>query len=397
MPTAPASDNDFALSLVRDDLFFRFQRRIGLIPRGGPGLGLVRRAAFWTLLSWVPLVVWAVMNRRAVAGAVDEPLLLHFAVHARLMIAVPVMILGEGVAHRVMTKLLPEFVRTGLVPEPERPRFREIVSGIARLRDSAVPWLGILVLVLTIVGAGATRLQADELSWAVVDPAGRPSLGFGGWWLVLVGRPIFVLLALAWLWRLVLLFVLFRRIASLPLDVVPTHADRAGGLGFLRWMPQAFSPVIFALAAVLAATWGHEVYYHGTHITALQPLMAAFLIVILLLFTAPYLAFAPALARAKRAALLEYGALLGRHGTLVRRRWILGQAVADDPVLSAPELGPVADINGMFDAVERMKPVPLGLDSIAMVVVPAALPLVPVITIELPFRELLGGLAKALL
>jgi hypothetical protein len=394
MPIPQASDDEFALSLVRHDLLFRLQQRIGLIPPNG--LGLARRAIFWSLLAWVPLLVWAVMKRRVVAGAVDEPLLMHFAVQARLMIAVPIMILGEGLTHQLMMRLLPEFVRSGLVPEAERPRFREVLSGIARLRDSTLPWLGILVLVLTIVGAGATRMQADELSWAIVDP-GRSSLGFGGWWLVLVGRPIFVLLALAWLWRLVLLFLLFRRIVSLPLDIAPTHADRAGGLGFLRWMPQAFSPVIFALAVVLAATWGHEVYYHGTHVTELQPLMAAFLVVVLLLFTAPYLAFVPALTRAKRAALLEYGALLGRHGTLVRRRWILGQAVADDPVLSAPELGPVADINGLYDSVERMKPVPLGLASIAMVAVPAALPLLPVIAIEVPIRELLGGLAKALL
>jgi len=34
---------------------------------------------------------------------------------------------------------------------------------------------------------------------------------------VCVARPIYLTLALAWLWRVVLAFVLFRRLAALPL------------------------------------------------------------------------------------------------------------------------------------------------------------------------------------
>jgi hypothetical protein len=44
-----------------------------------------------------------------------------------------------------------------------------------------------------------------------------------------------------WLWRLTLLVILLKRIAGLDLALVPTHADRAGGLGFLEKLPTAFS------------------------------------------------------------------------------------------------------------------------------------------------------------
>ncbi|MGH8470849.1 MAG: hypothetical protein ACREX3_06090 [Gammaproteobacteria bacterium] len=43
------SESDLGISLVQDDLLFRIQRRIGLIP--SRGLGVVRRAIFFALSS----------------------------------------------------------------------------------------------------------------------------------------------------------------------------------------------------------------------------------------------------------------------------------------------------------------------------------------------------------
>ena len=58
-----------------------------------------------------------------------------------------------------------------------------------------------------------------------------------GRWYLYVARPDYLTLALAWLWRIVLAFVLFKRLAALPLLLVPTHPDRVGGLGFLESIP----------------------------------------------------------------------------------------------------------------------------------------------------------------
>ena len=49
------SESELGISLVRDDLLFRIQRRIGLIP--SQGLGVVRRTIFFALLAWLPIVV----------------------------------------------------------------------------------------------------------------------------------------------------------------------------------------------------------------------------------------------------------------------------------------------------------------------------------------------------
>lgn len=77
------NESGFAISLLRDDIIFRFQRRLGLIPEAG--LGIFSRAIFFALLTWLPIEIWALSNGRAVQGLVDEPLLSHFGIHARFL------------------------------------------------------------------------------------------------------------------------------------------------------------------------------------------------------------------------------------------------------------------------------------------------------------------------
>jgi hypothetical protein len=178
---------------------------------------------------------------------------------------------------------------------------------------------------------------------------------------------------------------------------VPTHADNLAGLGFLARVPAMFGPVVFAISAVMAANWGHQIMYHGAHVTQFKGQMIAFVAVMLLLFLSPNLAFAGVLQRTRRQALLDYGALVARQGRLVRERWIKGHEVAGTGILEAPELGPVADVNSLYQPVEKMRPVPIGLPTLLGVLVPAALPMLPVLAIEIPIKELLTGLIKTLM
>ena len=86
------------------------------------------------------------------------------------------------------------------------------------------------------------------------------------------------------------------------------------------------------------------------------------------------------------------------HGHLVHQRWILGQNVNSESevgdILDAPELGPVVDISAIYDAVEKIKPVPIGKSSIMMVLIPIILPMLFVIAHEISLRDLLLKLLK---
>ena len=103
-----------------------------------------------------------------------------------------------------------------------------------------------------------------------------------------------------------LLIILLKRIAGIGLKLVPTHADRAGGLGFLEKLPTAFSLFALAVSPVLASRLlAHEVVYHSVHVVSLKGLLVAFLIVVTGLCVAPLLVFIGPLLAAKRQALLE--------------------------------------------------------------------------------------------
>jgi hypothetical protein len=391
-PAGPPREeaDEFAFSLVRGDASLRVQRALGLAPRSGLGLG--RRALFFAALTWLPIAIWALLTGRAVAGVAAEPLLQHFGVHVRCLVAIPLFILAEGIGHGLTTRLLPYFVHSGLVAEGDRARFARIVRGVARLRDSTLPWITILALVLAWAVLPPGSGETHEVAWA----ADGPGLGFGGWWFLYVARPVYLALLLGWLWRLALLTLLFARLAALGMDVVPTHPDGAGGLGFLERIPTLFSPVVFAASAVLASRFAHDVLHHGVRVESLRLPMLGFAVLVLVLFLAPLAVWARPLGAAKRRALAEYGALVGRHGRLVRRRWILGQPVQDEGLLGAPEIGPVADTLALYEAVRKLRPIPLGRSAVLAILLPAVVPMLPVLAIQIPIRELLLKIVSTL-
>ena len=316
--------------------------------------------------------------------------------HVRFLLAVPALILGEATAHRVSTTLIPYFLTSGVVPPAQRGAFVRVVASVARLRDQILPWVLIAVVVIawTILQPMAVGEDAGhEAKWA----SEGGGLGFGGWWLLYVSRPIFSVLLASWLWRLTLVFVLLKRIAQLDLSIVPTHPDGAGGLGFLKGLPKAFSLFAFAISAVLASRLAHDVIYHDVSVLSLKVVLAGFVLLVVAVCIAPLLALVGPLAAAKRRALLDYGALVGEHGRLVRRRWILHETPEDDGLLQAPEIGPVADTTGIYQAVSRMQPVPFGKSTLLAIAVPTLIPILALLSTQVPIKEVLKKIVGALL
>ncbi len=84
-------------------------------------------------------------------------------------------------------------------------------------------------------------------------------------------------------------------------------------------------------------------------------------------------------------------------GVHVRQRWILGETPSDDAVLQAPEIGPVADTLALYEAVSRMKPVPFGKSTLLGIAVPTLIPILVLISTQVPIKEVLKKIVGALL
>ena len=378
------------IGLLRDDPAIRLQRRIGLAP--GDGLGVGRRAVFWGLLAWLPIAVWAAATGRAV-GEGGESLLAHYGVTLRLLVAIPLMIVAEAMLLGAVRRIAPRFVDSGLCTGDPRTLHETAVS-LARLRDRVHPWvLGVgagAAWIAALRATGADAGLAHDIAWAAEGG------GFGAAWYLWVGRPIFVACACVWLWRAVLLAFALHRLVSLGMTLIPSHPDRLGGMGFLDGLFGALGLVAFAMSAVIAGGWAHDVVHHGTDVMSLKVPMIASVVLLTAVFLAPMLVLAGPMGRARKRALLEYGGLLARHGSALHRRWILGQKL-EEPSLEAPEIGAAADAAHLYDSVGKMQTVPLRPATVAAVAVPAAMPMLAVLAIQVPIGDLLKAIAGVLL
>jgi hypothetical protein len=372
------------------DPFFRLQRAVGLAP--AQGLGIRRRALFFALFCWLPIVIPAFLAGRVIDGATADPLLRHFAIHSRCLLAIPLFIVGESGLAGLET-LIRHFVAAGLVGDASLPKFHAALDSADRLLNAR--WVSALLLLLVAANALLATGQFERLhdaSWAI-DQGG---LIFAGWWYLLVLKPIFGFFLVFWTWRILILGMLLWRIARLDLDLIPVHPDGTGGLGFLSIAPRAFVPFVLGASIVLASHFAHNILYHGAHVDALRLPMGLYVAIALSLCLGPLLMFAGPLKRLRYRSLLDYGALAGRHGRLVDRRWIRGEQIGDDALLNAPELGPVADVHALYETVSGIRVTPIGRQTVINLLLAAALPMVPVLAIEIPVKELLKMLARQL-
>ena len=84
-----------------------------------------------------------------------------------------------------------------------------------------------------------------------------------GWWLGLVSLPVFQFILLRWYFRLFIWTSFLWQVSGIELQLVPTHPDRAGGLGFLGAVAYAFAPVLLAQGAMLAGMIANQIFYAG--------------------------------------------------------------------------------------------------------------------------------------
>jgi hypothetical protein len=384
-------------SLVLGGPLYQLWRRLHAT---GPALELlVRRMITIPLVAWLPLLALTAYQGVAVGQAVPVPFLYDLEVHARFLVAIPLLLLAEVVAHLRIRPVVRHFVDAGIVPPSELPGFRRAIDRAMRLRNS----LSVeLILAVGVFGfgwmsfwAGTGGLTAS--TWfAVVEPAGR-RLTLAGQWYAHVSIPIFQFLLLRWYFRLLVWFIFLRRVSRLDLALTPTHPDRAGGLGFLVGALTAFAPVILAQSAFLAALIGGRILFQGSVLQAFQYEIAAFFVLQLLLVLGPFLVFAPTLLALKRRGRREYGALAMRYTQEFHQKWVGGAAPPGEPLVGSADLQSLADLANSYEVVRTMRAVPFGKDALIQVAVPALVPFVPLLLTVVPAEEILKSLMGMLL
>ena len=117
-----------------------------------------------------------------------------------------------------------------------------------RLRNSVVVEV---LLIAFVYGVGVlviwrTHGAIDVPTWYGSPLGGKLQPSLAGWWLGCVSLPLVQFLLIRWYFRLFIWTRFLWQVSRIELRLVPTHPDRAGGLGFLSIMSYAFGPLLLA-------------------------------------------------------------------------------------------------------------------------------------------------------
>ena len=194
-PKAVFREGIYDFSLVLGGPIFQIFRKAGL---SGDHLELVhRRLITITLIAWLPLLLLDRLG--AHAGGIGRLTFLHdVEVQARFLVALPVLILAELIAHSRLRPVVQRFVERRIVRGEDLPRFEAAIESAIRLRNSTPVELAILISVYTLgPWLWNSRFGIGSPTW-YANPGGRWHLTPAGWWYVFVSIPILQFVLLRW-------------------------------------------------------------------------------------------------------------------------------------------------------------------------------------------------------
>ena len=375
---------------------YQMYLRSGLIRPSADLVG--RRILVFIVVAWLPLAVLTLAGGSAFGG-VQVPFAFDLGVHARLLLALPLLIAAELIVHQRVQATVRQFVDRGIVAPEDRARFDAIIASVMRLRNSAVIEIALAGLSITVgYWVWRERMAMQIASWYVeLDPAGAGSLTAAGWWYAFVSLNLFRFVLLRWYFRLLVWYVFLWRVSRLPLRLNPLHPDRAGGLGFIGNSVFAFIPLLVAQTAVLAGVIGNRILHEGAALPAFYMEIASAVALLMALVLAPLPFFIFQLARAKREGAREYGLLAMRYVDEFRDKWLGGRRPAGEPLVGSADLQSLADLAGAHDVLREMRVLPFSLQTIVRLAIVVAVPYLPLVLAMIPLEELVGRLISKLL
>ncbi|MGN8111419.1 hypothetical protein ACTJLB_25785 [Paraburkholderia sp. 22098] len=358
-------------------------------------LALIRqRIAVIALLTWVPLAALAALEGHLLDRTIAVPFLYDFEVHIRLLVAVPLLILAELVVHRRLRPIARAFIDRKTIPEASSARFDEAIRSASRLRNSVLAEVLMLAFVygvgVLVIWRHYTALHAS--TWYATASQDDLKLSLAGMWYGYVSLPIFQFLLLRWYFRLFVWTRFLWQVSRIKLSLVPTHPDRVGGLGFLANTVYAFTVLLVAHGAMLAAQFANRILFTGAALTEFKVETGAMVLFLLCIVFGPLLVFAPQLASAKRTGLGEYGSLAQRYVREFDEKWLRNGGSQNEPLVGSADIQSLADLANSFEVVKTMRIAPITKDAILRLAAAVLVPIVPLALTMMSLEELLKRL-----
>jgi hypothetical protein len=386
-----ADDERVNFSLVLGGPLYQLLRRSHL---ADTALHLVRRRIVASVLvAWVPLLLLSALDGNLWQGDVKVPLLKDLEAHTRFLLALPLLIIAELVVHQRMRPLVQQFLERNLIAPSDQPRFDAIVQSAKQLRNSAMIEVCLIaaVYLIGILLVWRYNMAQSTSTWYATPSSSGSTLTRAGIWYGYISLPIFQFLLVRWYFRLFIWARLLWQVSRINLQLVPTHPDRAGGLGFLPTNVYAFVPLLMAHGALLLGLIGNRVFFLGAKLQDFIFEIGTLTAFLLCAVLGPLLVFAPQLTASRRDGLREYGALAERYVRDFDDKWLRGNA-SGEPLMGSGDIQSLADLGNSYEIIRTMRPAPFGHEAILHLAIATLLPVAPLLLTVMPLEELLKSL-----
>ena len=140
-----------------------------------------KRALLSILVTWVPLLILSLLQGTAYGRKIPVPLLRDFAVHARFVFSVSLLLFAENILGPRIAEAAEQFVKSKVVLAPDYASFDQAITRGLKKRDSITAEIVIAVLAF-VVSVGGFLITAVHVSTGMRfgRPQGYRSRGLGG-------------------------------------------------------------------------------------------------------------------------------------------------------------------------------------------------------------------------
>ena len=386
---------DEKYSLIEGGLFRKAQMKFGVQNHQG----LLALAGI--CIAWIPLVLLTAIEGTLYSGP-DMPFLHDVAMHARILVALPVLILIRSVIDIKTTAVL-KYMTLSLLDDEEQRKMISVT--LPRMRKLACSSLTEIILSLLVVGSafslsqsGAyTELLGGSTSWKLVNTQDGGMISLAGKWAAFISVPFFQFLLLQWLWRYIVWIMLLYHFSKAPLKLLSTHADRSAGLGIIILAQRSFSAIFFAGSMVISGQLIVLIMNSPDDILVVQRVGIGYIILSLVLLLLPLLFFIGKLVKTKQKGLLHLSKLGTEMSRTFEKDWLTD--IPFEKRIEDRQVDPsmAYDYSSMYDVLQQLRVVPVTVRDIVSLVVSIAIPFLPILFVYFSAAEVLQKIIGFLL
>jgi hypothetical protein len=389
---SPGSSVVEAFSLVIGGPFYQVLRRLKLVE---PAPNIRGRIAALIITTWVPLVGLSALQGALLGHKVRLPLLYDFSIYGRFFVALPLLIIAEIAIDPWIRRVVTTFNTSGIIRSADLPLYYSTLERVLRLRDSGMAELFLFLL------ASMPVFMLDDEEWITSGLTTWHGTSLGGlsgagWWFALVSSPVLRFLPFRWLWRYLLWSILLFRVMKFDLNLIPTHPDMLGGLGFVLNAQRHFGILFAAMGGVIAGQYGNSIAYFGEPLAATKVPMVMFVVIALIAVLCPLTLLTPKLVEVRRSGLSRYSLVARKLTESFDAKWARYGGATQESMLGSPDPSSLADYVTSYNVIRDIKIFPINKQLVLQVAAQAGAPLVIVWIVATPVEQIIVGLLKRL-